>query len=226
MDAAYALRAITSTQHAPHQADGTRTEQPFEHRDHDPVGGLPQPQAFRVAGEGNFWFVRSKIVRIAALFERSEGVMPRGGHARSGPAPDPNALRRDRSNDKDWLTLPAAGFTGLVPDCPLPNVGTSEIALWNKLWKKPQAAMWDHLGLELQVAAYVRAYLRSVAADDAPVGLIAPVLRMEAELGLSTVGMNALRWKFSADEVGEKRAAPVKKGPTMKDRLKVVDGSV
>lgn len=151
--------------------------------------------------------------------------MPSGGHARSGPAPDPNALRRDRAGDRDWLTLPSSGFTGVVPDCPLPNVGTSEVALWNRLWTKPQAFMWSQLGLELQVAAYVRAYLRSVAADDAPVGLIAPVLRMEAELGLSTVGMNALRWKFSADEVGEKRGAPAKKGPTMKDRLKVVDGS-
>lgn len=152
--------------------------------------------------------------------------MPSGGHARSGPAPDPNALRRDRAGDKDWLTLPSGGFIGVVPECPLPSMSAAESALWERLWRKPQASMWAHLELEYQVAAYVRAYLRSVAADDAPVGLIAPVLRMEAELGLSTVGMNALRWKFSADEVGEKRAAPAKKGPTMKDRLKVVDGSV
>lgn len=151
--------------------------------------------------------------------------MPSGGHARSGPAPDPNALRRDRAGDKDWLTLPAVGFKGDVPDCPLPTASGAELALWSRLWKKPQASMWAHLELEYQVAAYVRAYLRSIAAEDAPVGLIAPVLRMEAELGLSTVGMNALRWKFSADEVGEKRAAPAKKGPTMKDRLKVVDAS-
>lgn len=147
-----------------------------------------------------------------------------GARARSGPAPDPNALRRDRSGDRDWLTLPAGGFDGGVPDCPLPDVSDAESALWLRLWRKPQAAMWSQLGLEFQVAAYVRAYLRSVAADDAPVGLIAPVLRMEAELGLSTVGMNALRWKFSVDEVGEKRTAPAKKGPTMKDRLKVVNG--
>lgn len=150
--------------------------------------------------------------------------MPRGGHARSGPAPDPNALRRDRAGDKDWLTLPADGFTGEVPVCPLPALAEAEHELWQRLWRKPQAAMWAHLGLELQVAAYVRAYLRSVAADDAPVGLIAPVLRMEAELGLSTVGMNALRWKFSSDEVAEKRAAPARKGPTVKDRLKAVNG--
>ena len=150
--------------------------------------------------------------------------MPRGGHARSGPAPDPNALRRDRAGDKDWLTLPAGGFTGDTPSCPLPVLTDAESELWERLWRKPQAAMWAHLGLEFQVAAYVRAYLRSVAADDAPVGLIAPVLRMEAELGLSTVGMNALRWRFSTDEVAEKRSSPKKPTSTVKNRLKAVNG--
>jgi hypothetical protein len=146
-----------------------------------------------------------------------------GSRARSGPAPDPNALRRDRAGDKDWLTLPAS-FLGVVPPCPLPALADAERELWERLWVKPQASMWSHLGLEYQVAAYVRAYLRSVAAEDAPVGLIAPVLRMEAELGLSTVGMNSLRWKFASDEVAEKRSAPARKGPTVKDRLKAVNG--
>ena len=151
--------------------------------------------------------------------------MPSGGHARSGPAPDPNALRRDRPGDRDWLTLPAGGYAGEAPECPLPDCTVAESALWSRLWKKPQAFMWAQLGLELQVAAYVRAYLRSVASDDAPVGLIAPVLRMEAELGLSTVGMNALRWKFSTDEVAEKRqSAPAKRAATVKNRLKAVNG--
>lgn len=175
--------------------------------------------------------------------------MPSGGaRARSGPAPDPNALRRDRKDDKEWLTLPAEGFKGKSPGFPLPKIlvynvywvdkerireldeGATEIrwdaetSMWVELWKKPQAAMWDALGLKFQVAAYVRAYIESVG-PDSNAGLKTAALRMEAELGLSTVGMNALRWKFSADEVGEKRAAPAKKGPTMKDRLKVVDGS-
>lgn len=150
--------------------------------------------------------------------------MPSGGaRARSGPAPDPNALRRDRKDDKAWVTLPAEGFQGDVPEFPLEGFTPSEWSLWKRLWSKPQAFMWDQLQLEFEVAAYVRAFLESVE-PEASAGLKTAVLRMSAELGLSTVGMNALRWKFSVDEVGEKRAAPVKKGPTMKDRLKVVNG--
>jgi hypothetical protein len=66
--------------------------------------------------------------------------------------------------------------------------------------------MWDRLGLEFQVAAYVRAYLESVQ-EKASAGLKTAVLRMEAELGLSTVGMGQLRWKFSVDELARKREA-------------------
>lgn len=170
-----------------------------------------------------------------------------GARARSGPAPDPNALRRDRADDKAWLSLPAEGFKGVVPDFPLSKIfiynvsfvdknrvreldeaatdarWDEEKSMWAELWRKPQAAMWDSLGLKFQVAAYVRAYLESVG-PDSNAGLKTATLRMEAELGLSTVGMNALRWKFSSDEVAEKRSAPARKGPTVKDRLKAVNG--
>lgn len=150
--------------------------------------------------------------------------MPSGGaRARSGPAPDPNALRRDRKDDKEWLPLPSEGYQGDVPAWPFEPASQVELDLWARLWRKPQAFMWAQLQLEFEVAAYVRAFLESVE-PEASAGLKTAVLRMSAELGLSTVGMNALRWKFSVDEVGEKRAAPVKKGPTMKDRLKVVNG--
>lgn len=177
--------------------------------------------------------------------------MPSGGaRARSGPAPDPNALRRDRADDKAWLTLPSEGFKGKVPEYPLPKIPVynvyyvekqriqeldeaatesrwdAEAELWAELWLKPQAHMWDALGLKYQVAAYVRAYIESTGPDSNS-GLKTAVLRMEAELGLSTVGMNALRWKFAADEVGEKRAtAPAKRGRTVQSRLKAVNGGV
>lgn len=51
--------------------------------------------------------------------------MPRGGaRANSGPPPDPNALRRDRKEDKaGWTILPAEGRTGPLPEWPLgPNI--------------------------------------------------------------------------------------------------------
>src|SRR5690606_25779187 len=106
-----------------------------------------------------------------------------GARARSGPAPDPNALRRDRKDDKAWVTLPAE-FSGAVPEWPIGPVSEAERELWVRLWRKPQAFMWAQLQLEFEVAAYVRAFLESVE-PDASAGLKTAVLRMSAELGLS-----------------------------------------
>lgn len=167
-----------------------------------------------------------------------------GARSRSGPAPDPMALRRDRKDDAGWVTLPAGGFVGEVPDFPLPraiqfssyfedgrkvtepddgetaDVWDAEQDLWRTLWRKPQAAMWSKLGMEFEVAAYVRAFLESVEAD-ATSGLKTAVLRMAAEIGLSLPGMHSLRWKFSEDEVGAKRAAvlPERSGPSARARM-------
>ena len=143
-----------------------------------------------------------------------------GARARSGPAPDPMALRRERKDDAAWVTLPAEGFQGEVPEFPLADALTVEVELWSKLWRKPQAAMWSKLGLEFEVAAYVRAFLESTEAE-ASAGLKTAVLRMGAEIGLSLPGMHSLRWKFSEDELGAKRAAtvPAKSGLSAKDRL-------
>lgn len=129
------------------------------------------------------------------------------------------ALRRDRKDDAAWVTLPAEGFQGEVPDFPLADALTSEVELWLTLWRKPQAAMWSKLGLEFEVAAYVRAFLESVEAE-ATSGLKTAVLRMAAEIGLSLPGMHSLRWKFSEDELGAKRASvPARSGPSAKARL-------
>lgn len=147
--------------------------------------------------------------------------MPSGGaRGRSGPAPDPNALRRDRAGDAAWTVLPVEGFQGDVPDFPLSDALEVEADLWVKLWRKPQAFMWSRLGLEFEVAAYVRAFLESVQAE-ASAGLKTAVLRMAAELGLSLPGMHSLRWKFSEDELSVKRAAvaaPARPGPTATER--------
>jgi hypothetical protein len=44
--------------------------------------------------------------------------MKGGARARSGPPPDPQALRRDRDG-KNWIVLPAAGRDGPAPEWPL-----------------------------------------------------------------------------------------------------------
>ena len=169
-----------------------------------------------------------------------------GARARSGPAPDPNALRRDRKDDAAWVTLPAEGFQGDIPDFPLPKIlvydiywedkqrvkefdpvatearWEAEVALWETLWRKPQAFMWDRLGLQFEVAAYVRAFIESTA-EDSNSGLKTAALRMSAEIGLSLPGMHQQRWKFSTDEVSERRedAKPARK--SSRDRLKALN---
>lgn len=148
--------------------------------------------------------------------------MPSGGHANSGPGRDPNALRRDRKDDKAWVTLPAV-FDGDAPSWPLEVVTKIELALWAELWAKPQAAMWSKLGLKFQVAAYVRAYLESVE-PGAVNGLKTGVLRMEAELGLSIPGMNSLGWKFSEDEVAGIREEKQQRAVSARDRLRAING--
>ena len=148
-----------------------------------------------------------------------------GARARSGPPADPSALRRDRAGDREWAVLPAEGFVGVVPEFPLEGASGAELALWARLWRKPQGFMWSRLGLEFQVAAYVRAFLESVQ-EKASAGLKTAVLRMEAELGLSTVGMGQLRWKIATDEVGERRdgvSAPAAR-QSARDRLQALNG--
>lgn len=151
--------------------------------------------------------------------------MPGGARRNSGPARDPNALRRDRKDDAEWTTLPVEGFTGNVPEFPLTGAGSDETYLWSKLWAKPQAAMWSKLGLEYEVAAYVRAFLESVEVE-ASAGLKTAVLRMAAEIGLSLPGMHSLRWKFAEDQLAARRdaaAAPVERsGPSAKERLAAI----
>lgn len=173
--------------------------------------------------------------------------MPSGGsRARSGPAPDPTALRRDRKDDAEWVSLPAEGYTGPVPEFPLERIPCfdiywedkqrvkifdedataarhdRELVLWEKLWAKPQASMWAKLGLEYEVAAYVRAYIESTG-EDSNSGLKTAALRMAAEIGLSLPGMHSLRWKFAADELGERREAAAPSRQSARDRMKALN---
>lgn len=132
-------------------------------------------------------------------------VMASGGaRFRSGPAADPNSLRQDRKDAKQWVTLPAEGFQGEIPVCPLADASAAEVAFWEELWRRPQAVMWARLRMERQVASYVRTYLEANA-PGAVSGLKAAMLRMEAEIGLSLPGMHGFGWKFSEDELAAKR---------------------
>jgi len=88
--------------------------------------------------------------------------------------------------------------------------------------------MWAKLGLEYEVAAYVRTYLQSNE-PEAVAAMKTAALRMAAELGLSLPGLHSLRWKIADDELSARRAeedaAPPKrntKRASARDRLKAV----
>jgi hypothetical protein len=121
--------------------------------------------------------------------------------------------------------LPADGFDGVKPVFPLSAASAAELDLWDELWLKPQADQWAVLGLERQVAAYVRSYLEATE-PGAVSGLKTAVLRMEAELGLSTVGLNSLRWKIEQPVVRDAVVTPIRAADSLSSVLDEVDGAV
>lgn len=153
--------------------------------------------------------------------------MPSGGaRARSGPAPDPNALRRERDAG-EWTILPQEGRQGATPEWPLTEQTIRESELWASLWRKPQALMWERYGQEYEVALYVRRFSEAEMLDSR-VNLSTLVRQMADSLGLTTPGMRANRWRIAADEVAERRESTAAVAPagkrTARDRFKVVSG--
>jgi hypothetical protein len=148
--------------------------------------------------------------------------MPSGGaRSRSGPAPDPNALRRDRKDDAGWVKLPAAGREGDAPEWPLADPSARELELWEHVWGKPEAIMWEaNGGQEVEVAMYVRT-LADAESHRATAASRTLVVRMMDSLGISEPGRQRNRWMIVGDE------APVKRKPkgrgSARDRLKVVE---
>jgi hypothetical protein len=158
--------------------------------------------------------------------------MPRGGHAASGPAPDPTALRRNRKADAaGWRTLPAAGREGEPPEWPLTEATDREWDVWGDLWEKPQAVMWEEMGQALEVALFVRT-LAEAERPDARADIKKMVRGYLDSLGLSVQGMLRHRWKIAPTKeeelLEEPAAAPdqpaARRRPSARDRLKVVTG--
>lgn len=154
--------------------------------------------------------------------------MPKGGaRTRSGPAPDPTALRRERDAG-EWTILPAGGREGATPDWPFEEQSVREVVLWEGLWRKPQALMWERYGQELEVGLYVRRLAEAEKPDSAVV-LSTLVRQMADSLGLTTPGMRGNRWRIDrAGEEDETRtgpgAAPMVAADSARARLRAVAG--
>ena len=166
--------------------------------------------------------------------------MPRGGaRVNSGPPPDPNALRRDRKQDKDgWTTLPQRTVAE-APSWPLATLdlgaedeqviaaterGERELDLWRDLWTTPQATAWHRLGWTHEVAMYVRLLVGAERSGETKA--LAEARMWSDRLGLNPAAMLRNRWRVADDEVAarrEPRAATAKRADSMRDRLRAVN---
>lgn len=150
---------------------------------------------------------------------------------RSGPAPEPNALRRDRPSDTNtWTTLPFEGRRGRIPAWPLSRPASrAERALWNRIWRTPQSVQWEKDRMFERVARYV---CKQIESDEpgSPAAKATIARQMADDLGLTYAGMNRLRWRVSRDEVAELRAQHARSAPastprqSSRERLRRVDG--
>lgn len=153
--------------------------------------------------------------------------MTRGGaRSRSGPPPDPNALRRGRKDDAQWTTLPADGRGDEpAPEWPLTKATGRELVLWERWWRKPEALLWEADGsidyVALTVRMFAEAEVEKASAENRKT-----VRMMMADLYLTRDAKDRARIRVAADEVAAKRdekaAAP--KRPSARDRMKVVSG--
>lgn len=150
--------------------------------------------------------------------------MPSGGaRTRSGPAPDPNALRRDRPGDRDgWTTLPADGRTGPAPEWPLTTQTERERELWTSHWRKPQAVIWERDHIIENVAMYVRQFCEGEVPKSSAENRKTTRM-MAADLYLTPDSL--LKAKLRIGQVATTLASVTPIRASARSRLTVTDGS-
>ena len=152
--------------------------------------------------------------------------MARGGaRNRSGPQADPSSGRSERRGFK-LTALPAEGFTGEVPEFPLPArrvyytyrddgavvreldesataaVGERELELWAWAWGTPQACAWSMPSESwrlMTVAMWVRTYVLCESSD-ATAADKGSLHRFADQVGLTPAGLRENGWAIKADE--------------------------
>lgn len=178
--------------------------------------------------------------------------MAKGGkRIRSGPQPDPKSGRSDRRGYK-LTALPAEGYSGPVPDFPLPPrevmrweyedkrryqvtdpeetqvVSDREAELWEWLWSTPQACAWSMPSEAWRlhtIALYVRTFV-ICESGDATAADKNSLHRFADQIGMTTAGLAEMGWKVAVDEIAAKAVDVVEPGePSRKssrDRMKLV----
>lgn len=149
-----------------------------------------------------------------------------GARGRSGPAPDPLALRRGKDGATDWIHLPAEGRQGETPEWPLARPTRRELVLWAREWRRPQAVMWEANHQESEVALYVRS-LADAEKPRASVAARTLVKQQQEALGLSLPGLARNHWIIDLPASAGPRSSDddvvaTRSGSSVRDRLKVV----
>jgi hypothetical protein len=170
--------------------------------------------------------------------------MTSGGHARSGPAKDPNALRRSRDNFT-LRQLPRTPYAGPVPRFPLPPAVVTversdgkakwkefhpelsherrqrEAAIWEWAWTLPQAHVWAQDSWRLlDIAMWVRTQVACEAVDASAADKNS-LHRFACKIGMGPDGLKENGWSIAADMTADKRAEGEKPAVAVsaKDRL-------
>lgn len=120
-----------------------------------------------------------------------------GARAGSGPAPDPNALNRQRDG-KEWTHLPSAGRLAPAPEWPddVPEPSPAELLRWRTLWAMPQALIWEADRINDQVALYVRVWTEAMQ-PNALVSKQTLAKQLQNELLLTVPSMLSARYVVS-----------------------------
>ena len=125
-----------------------------------------------------------------------------GARTRSGPAPDPNSARSDAAG---WTLIPVAGRGKPAPDWPLTEATSRELVMWERMWAKPQAVIWERDGQLEYVAIFIR-QLVEAESEKASAENRKTVRMMFADLYLTSDSMARARIKIAqADEKAGRR---------------------
>jgi hypothetical protein len=117
--------------------------------------------------------------------------------------------------------LPASGRKGPTPPWPFsihidPKGAREEAALWRRMWKKPQALVWELQGMELAVARWVRLHV-DWQRTTRSAGL-AELRALDDRLGLTPLSLLRLGWSIEDQPVEDVDTGP--KLLDIRDRLK------
>lgn len=149
--------------------------------------------------------------------------MTSGGTRNRNRLPDPESGRSERRG-YTLTALPSEGFSGPVPEFPLPESTSRELEVWTEAWRTPQACAWSlpsEAWRTRTVAMWVRLSVRCEA-PDAGAAHLAQLHRFADQVGMTTAGLAEMGWKVAVDAVAEKREQKPAKPASSRDRLKVV----